>query len=421
MKILERFLPFVAQYEGVGEFGTGDDRKDIFFEAVQIADGTLLVAGAMHGDELGWPAEPTIRGFTQDPAGEFLAENVTMSSSRVTSGMTTFTGRCSRFQFAESRIRDPSLPAEADLANLLFDSYLSSIALPPEVSVSVRGFTLRLIPVPEYRRAVEQLRASGGVAQTATCRIERTRDSAQEGPDERLFDSILLVVSLLTGTKVVWTSRLVTGQYGRPLRIHRASHSKPLTRELARLAWMPNLEDGLQTWIDSATENEEMTYTDQMIDFFLDALAHTDVETRALTAASLIDSLVGRWAEKNDVHRILAKNNWNPTKKAVKLAIQAVEELSRAEKAKIIAKLDELNRASFLDRLVALLAAMGLSTERAELVKDVRNELIHSGKFPAKVPSGVGYEILIGTAYAILLRMVGYRGHIPLETWGRDD
>lgn len=426
MKLLDPFGPFVARYEGVGDLQVENIQvenidRPISFEAVQTNDGTLLVAGLLKSNEAFWSDTGTIRGFTQDPTATFVAENIWITSFHFSAGMASFVGRCPRFRIVQSRIRPAQTPDELALVNLRFErADENPTQQPTPIRISTRGWNIEFVPAPEYRSVAEGLRATGGVARTATCLVSRSGEATALALDERLMDSLLFALSLLVGTKVVWLSSATHDEFQRPCIVHRASHTKPMSRELTRLNWQPELDPTLQNWLNRARPDEEMTYQDQMIDFFLDALGQTDMETRALTAASLIDALVTRWAERNGDDDLLSKQDWVELRGAMKSSIEGTASIAEDLRLKLIAKLGELNRKSFQDRLAAMLVALDLPESGAEAVKNVRNRLVHAGRFPAKVAPSAGYTLLIGTAYAILLRSIGYAGDIPLASWGLD-
>ena len=410
MKLLNAYGPGIAKYEGMGDLIVEGTPYPGSFEAIQCSDGRILLAGYADGLDRPWDTAE-FRGFTQDPGYEVRAEGIQMARLHMSPGVVSYLGAAKRMSACRTGRSYESSSAVFDLVNLRIGRPSAGRFDPIDMARAPNE--VRIECVPSYKDEIESLRASAPCAITAACTVRDTDGRLLEfDATEELVDRVCFMASLLTGNKVTWVSyRTRWSRSSDTLIVHRSAPTKPFTTNASVLIWEPNVREALGRWFNGGLCESQPLQLRRLIDAWLDALGMADVESRALSASSLIDVLASQHAAQTGAEHLLSPSQWRRIEPKVRDAIKHLCANSGIE-AQLWGKTAELNRRTFVDKLESALAAHGLPADHVDTVKSIRNELVHSGGFPASIEPLDGYAMVLGTAYTLLLRVAGYEAEI---------
>ena len=404
MDFLDPFGAAVHRYQGVGTLTCGPGprprRSKVSFEVRQLQDGSLVV-GCMAAGFVDFSRWRTLAGWAEEPSAR-----VRVTGAMVVDSQWRSPGICWSAAYAKHVDIDKPmlhrLPAsyiDFQLVNLT-DRRWNGSDFP--VSFSYRDYKLTLRPSATYTRLAKGLNRVPGTAVTATLRVRPAGGNPlRPAAVASAADEICRALSLAAGTKVNWLMYETSSGAIR----HRSSVLKPYSNLLAALGWRLDFQAILTGWAIA----RDKRHLRAMTDYFMDATAVGPyLETRALTAASLLDALTNHWAHSNGFDVLVDDVSWRKAERKLRGAIrQTAAECGIDESIDINIK--ALQRRPFADRLQRLLGRLNIQSGHVSGLIPVRNSLIHDGEFPEGVDRRQAFLQLVWTDLAILARLAGYK------------
>ena len=152
------------------------------------------------------------------------------------------------------------------------------------------------------------------------------------------------------------------------------------------------------------------------VDGFVDACKTSQsLETKGITAATLLDALAAQYAAARGKDRILSGNAFK--KKVLPALHKAIDESSVSDDVKCQIKSFVLGgyRANMRNRVDLLSDNLSLcmSDDLKSRVIKIRNELVHKGSFSDNERGLADCDLLLWVNFALLCRLVGYQGELP--------
>jgi len=408
LEFLESFGVPLYRYEGIGTVslkgsGTGTRRGRVSFEVRQLRDGEIVV-GCMSPRHFDFLRAQRLSGWVREPAGRLRVTGLTPVLDRG-----RFPGINEGVAYVHQAVFETSIskavkPVELQftLANL---TAAQGLSWKTPISVIFGQYELELSPVAEYDTLVEKLRRASGIEWTANCVVRRINGGPiQPWRAVELIDSICTPLSLATGTKVTWLS--YSSQSG--TRGHRSSKTRPHSNLLHSLGWQLDLGDAITSW----ARVRRKPYLSRMTNYFLDAAgAGPYLETRALTAASLLDALTNHFSRQRGYDLMVDDAAWNTARPVLRRNIRDTCR-SIGISSKINANVNALRRHPLSDKLRRLLGDLTLPSHPLNQVVEVRDQIVHYGGFPPNIEPFDAYRLVLWTGFAVLARLSGYSGAI---------
>jgi hypothetical protein len=392
MRQLDRYGLAEHQYEGVGEVQfTGRDPTKVYFDARQMPDATLVVGCvAMEGSLSGDPYELT--GHTLDRRSFQSAGPLITVSHRITNGYQSAELLCREIRVGADVTLSTLEPVRFALYNYAFGQR-DAVPLRP-IDLDWGTFRISISAADDYASRIAQLRSAGGVAQTAWCSIAANKPLPdREFPlDEArsLADDVVDALSLATGTLVTWHYCVGTAWSGsKTQHLHQAAVSKTFAKLVLNQRWFASAGDAIRAWLDPAVDakigrDDLRVYVHQQCD---SCSEEAFFETRALSAATLLDVVAGRYAEQTDTQNFVTPNDWQAkVLPALHGALDALDGLTAEQRGEASQNLSHMYRRGFRRNLRKLLTDLEVPVKNTTLTKVIasRNTLTHSGHFHSK-------------------------------------
>lgn len=364
----EPFGVIVARYQGLGHVTEKDGgTTPVYFDARQVEGGEIVVRCIAQVPGLG--LDPiAVEGHTTD--GRAFA--CTGELHRIGG---SFGGALSRLEILASRMRARSLGSDDKavyyLRAALLNVRFGPIDKPPvgPMNLRVRDYSVTFTPVPEYERLSNRLRRGGGLAHTAWCEFHRPgREPLDLADVESVLDEILDPLSFALGTDVNWLhyEALDIGRKSVGT-VHRNSVVRSYANETQALRWAVNPLELVDSWFrpddaDRERRRQLAIWSSQ----YLEACApNLYLETRALTAATLLDILAFTHADRTGTHLICAASEWGAiVKRVVRPTLDGVPSLGSEQKQQLLDNITGVFRRSFPRKLRALLMHLNISVEK---------------------------------------------------------
>jgi hypothetical protein len=274
--------------------------------------------------------------------------------------------------------------------------------------IDVPGYRVTLKPLEDYEGTAQQLLRTSGTLRTAEAEIwPRPYGPITSRFAKATLDDVSSGLTLATGTKVSWISyRIGDRRVG-----HRSSVTKEFSATLHNLEWVLDLASA----VPANMKNKDRAFVREMIDYFTDVTApELFLETRSLTASTLLDALTNRYSRRVGYETYIKGTAWKKLRARLVDAIDA-ESTKFGLAGTLSGHVDNLRRYSFKERLVRLLDDKGLLHPDLDELTKVRNDLVHTGHF-----SGANhfesFKLLLWVSFAVLAKLADYPGAIkPIQ------
>lgn len=436
MKELDRYGSPLFSYQGMGEVVSNDgETASVYFEARQTVEGGIII-GCLSQELLPIDDLQQVRGSTVERRIIETYGAITFAAmSGGSPGPQKLVVTCrGNSGIAVHRFFPPCLGTQSiqfALVNFMFEA---AIHVPDEpLKIVVDDYVINISPVEDYVERCKQLRDSGGVLHTAWCVVER-RDSQIVDPNtvRDFMSELLWPISLAIGSKVNWLFCVERDSYAKEpvLTRHQYALTRPWGETARRWRWSNDIVQLVLAWFDRDPNHyPPATELKRGIDHYLEAGAKGSyLETRGLSAATLLDTLAYGYTSAKKEELILPKTGWKVIRPGIVAALlQGVEGLagiSDKDREKLVDQLTNnlsgLNRRSFRQRLETITGDFGIpmSEKLIKRVVDSRNMLVHRGSFE-NTDRGLKYWeeylSLLWTGRSVLLRMIGYDGLLPVK------
>jgi hypothetical protein len=287
-----------------------------------------------------------------------------------------------------------------------------------------RTFRICISAADDYASRIGQLRRAGGAAQTAWCTIAAKEAlPIKDYPfDEArtLADAVVEALSLASGTLVSWHYCVGSASAGsKTQHVHHAAVSKTFAQLVVYRGWFVRTADAVRAWLNQAPDakiaREDLRiYVRQHCD---SCSEDAFLETRGLSAATLLDIVAGRYAEQTGADNFIAPNAWqSEVLPALDRALQASDHLTAEQRVETTQNVTHVYRRSFKRKLRKLLADLDVPIENSTLTRAItsRNALTHAGHFcSAGIEKQVQeYLRLVLLARCILLSAAGVKNDL---------
>lgn len=283
-------------------------------------------------------------------------------------------------------------------------------------------------PVPDYDYLIRRVKAQRGIS--VTCEIVAKPSVNMELKKlTSKMDELCRLLSLSRGTEITWiNAEEYTGDGKTCGIILRNAVTWPFSsvplidpREPSDTALF--IEKVYPTYL----KLRDAYNLDIAIKQYVDTKRETAyLETRALAAVALIDSLQQQYASGHGLTEIV--KDFGKQKNGVRECLKnfitsAFPNIKKEELDEIVGKIPELNRRSFLNLLKKWMGDLGLQIPDSELsaIKDTRNSLAHRMCFKSsdKREKMREYFRLINLINQVFLKLLDYKGyfiHVDLKT-----
>ncbi|MBA7485684.1 hypothetical protein ES707_21234 [subsurface metagenome] len=275
-------------------------------------------------------------------------------------------------------------------------------------------------PVPDYGDLIMKTKAQKGIS--VTCEVVAKPSVNMELREiSSKLDELCCLLSLARGTKITWINTEECREDGKA---HRIILRNPVTWPFSSLPLIdPRNSQDTAIFIEKVYPTylklRDSYNLNIAIEQYLDAKREVVyLETRALVAVSLLDSLLGQYASLHNLDKIVS--NFSSEKKR-KLRTNLKECLMKlfpyidgSSLNEMAEKVSELNRRSYLNLLVLWARDLKLDMSQDELsrVKDTRHSLVHGAKFLSSGSTGKTREYfrVIQLIDQVFLKLLGYDG-----------
>lgn len=419
MDELDRYGSPVHRYEGVGEVTYADGPPTpVYFDARQIDDGTVIVGCLSTGGFIG--DRPT--GIT----GRTVAGDRFWTSGDMTEVFLR-AGGVNKAHYICREMRVSRAPTERTISprvqfalhNFVFGQGEHAPRSP--VSFEVDGLRVSLAAVDDYEPRLARLRRYGGIVHTAWCDVR----SAQ-GPThlislaeaQEFMDRLVNPLSLALGTLVSWHHLTARDYFDQMTDIvHRSSIARPFSNLVVGRGWHVDAAAMVGAWFGA--DDGRVFPPEQLAIYIrqhLDACAHeTFLETRALSAATLLDVMTGRYAQLTGTEDAVSPEHWQAVVlPGLHQALAGIPRLTQDQVGQIKASLEHQYRRSFKRKLKQLLDDLGMTpainSKRRTAATNARNALVHYGRFHATDRGRQTAEFfnLLLLSRSSLLRLAGF-------------
>jgi hypothetical protein len=290
------------------------------------------------------------------------------------------------------------------------------------------------------RRITLELRYGAYVARRSLRETQRTAITARATTETAsiedrqaaltIIDRVSRLLSLATGTlvsRVQWTLKTAGGREV----LHEYS-SPPLRPYKPRELLDPNDGAVLKQFIETAypiyVSLDDVYQFGKAIHAKIDTAVGGFLETRALAASSLVEYLVGRYANHNGLRPPLHKEAFQKARPLLTTRVETVlmevfgDELSENDRREMATRTHGFNDSALRRKLRFIVdgLALGFTDEELRSIRNTRNALAHRMRFYGDDPREMRKEWtrLIHFVDVTLLRLLGHRGpYIDCRTW----
>lgn len=429
MKLLDPYGQRLMSYEGAISVDMGNGTQlEGYFEALQALDGTIVLACFFNNPVpiptgiITLPIEAVdYAGWMLHPEGEVACTSCNIPYILDTAMCTAV---IKPTYMRATRLPDRKLDylgTRFMIANLLLSQ--STNTTPNPVLLSLEGRDIEITPLPDYQELAKRLKAVSGIEATISVTI-KTSDGTRHSLDEdaKLVQNLISILRLWSGNKLDWI-------YGEGLddnlsHSFEVLHKKPVVRDFSNTFhwlgwWHVDLRRLVEAFFSMETGQPlDMESTKELIDYFVDVCATGPYfEIRALSAATLLDTLVLRYARAcGQEHAISEADFKSRVLPKLRESIDA-DVTDETVKQQLKANIQGAFRTSFRQRLKLLNQCLQLQMNQTliERVIDARNTLVHEGRFRSMKPEDqvADYSCLLWVDFSALCRLVGYDGELP--------
>ena len=234
---------------------------------------------------------------------------------------------------------------------------------------------------------------------------------------------LISIFRLTTGNRVDWyfgealevpSARVVE-------RIHKDAVTGPFSKTIRFSANIPLLGGLISAFFSDDCKPIKQDDLRKLIDYFVNCCDETSyLEARGLLASTLADLIVLTHAEVMDCQNVMEEEDFNTqVLPALQAAIGCIEVpgLSNQLRKRALQELKGAYRQTFRNRLKLLVKKTNLSLnpeDRGRAV-NIRNELVHKGKFLSENRNDWygEYSFMIWLDFVTLCRLSGYDGELP--------
>lgn len=426
VKGLDQYGVALHRYEGLGKANLSQGEPlPVYFEVRQVENGSIVI-GCLSSEDLLLRDIQSVSGYTDDgthleTSGRILVTHASMRSH----APSELHGICGGIHLSQGFPGErPTYSARFAIANFVFEP--DDRAPHQEFVVNAAGHQVSFSPVAEYGERSKRLRHEGGVTQTAWCEVTKpARRELQMATLPLILDKVLQPISLTIGSKVTWLHWVAYDTFQQPARtFHRASNTKTFSNTSLALGWWNDLSEIVSAWFAEAPDDPiDHDALAARVDHYLDACARGPyLETRALSAATLLDVLAAKYAEATDSGFVIAEAKWHSILKQkitpdVCNVLEGTGGITAAERRELLSNARGLYRRSFRRRLTRMLRDYSIQVDSTRLnqIINTRNDLVHNGRFhyDDRAAWQEEYRRLLWVCRSTLLRMIGYRSDLP--------
>ena len=427
MKFMQIYGSPFPSYEGavvVEDKDTSQEKARGYFEAVQAPDGEITIGCFFPGGA--WEcAENDIRNHNlryhaRDGGWSLQTEG----------GIFILSERCYKFMYevvikvTRMRAKQPSHRENPDydslrfaIANLVLGG-ITGNQTPRPITFNFQNIPLTVKPVEDYLGRVRRLQAVGGIEHTVDVEIKLPH-SARKSLDESvdLMTDLTSILRLWSGNKLNWLYGEGYTYGGNPSEV---LHQSPILGDYSNTVLFFGLSVSLCELTKTVPIPQERALNArnirEHIDGFVDSCkTGQSWETSAIAAATLLDALAAQYAVIQGKSEILSEDCFNrKVLPALESVIKSIK-LQKDVKDQLKSKFQGMYRTSMRRKVKFLSDELQLcmNSKLRGRVVDVRNELVHKGRFPDRARSQSDCNLLLWMDFAILCRLVGYEGELP--------
>ncbi len=444
MKSLERYGEAIAEYEGVADITFPEESGTVYkgyFEAKQLRTGGIAIGFVPLLDDNDYPSGSTTLNFYSPEFHGHDLDNWELTSSGQTSAVPQM-----GFFGAPRSVAEPALvfgssglrarrkgdtepgyfKARFLVSNLIWHLGHS---VPNHITFEAGALKVTVTPVDDYLETAASVTAIRGIAPTAVVMIEspdHRRRSLEEYVD--YMNILISIFRLTTGNRVDWyfgealevpSARVVE-------RIHKDAVTGPFSKTIRFSANIPLLGGLISAFFSDDCKPIKQDDLRKLIDYFVNCCDETSyLEARGLLASTLADLIVLTHAEVMDCQNVMEEEDFNTqVLPALQAAIGCIEVpgLSNQLRKRALQELKGAYRQTFRNRLKLLVKKTNLSLnpeDRGRAV-NIRNELVHKGKFLSENRNDWygEYSFMIWLDFVTLCRLSGYDGELPQSIVG---
>ena len=412
-----------------------------YFEAKQMRTGGIVIGFVPLLDDDDYPSGSTTLKFYRPEFHGHDLDNWELTSSGQTSSVPKI-----GFLGAPKNVAEPALvfgssglrarrkgvtesgyfKARFLVSNLIWHRGHS---VPNHIIFEADAMKITVTPVDDYLETAASIRAIRGIAPTAEVLIEspdHRRRSIEEYVD---FMNILIsIFRLTTGNRVDWYfgEALAVPSERVVERIHKDAVTGPFSKTIRPGTNIPLLEGLINAFFSDACKPIKQEDLKKLIDYFVNCCDETSyLEARGLLASTLADLIVSTHAEAMDCQNVMEEEDFNTQiLPALQAAISCIElpGLSNQLRERALQELRGAFRLPFRMRLNLLVKEtnLSLSSKDRERAVNIRNELVHKGKFLSENRDDWygEYSFMIWLDFAALCRLSGYDGELPQSIVG---
>lgn len=295
--------------------------------------------------------------------------------------------------------------------------------------LNIAGRTIRLEQRYGAYEAKRTLRETHRTAITARAVTET--DSVEDRREAvAIIDRLSRLLSLTAGTlvsRVQWTVKTAEGH----VRLGECS-SPPLRPYKPHHLLDPDDGHGLKRFLETAHATyeslDEVYQFGRAIHAKVDTAAIGFLETRALAASSLVEYLIGRYANHNGLRAPLPKQEFQGARLVLTQRVEALlaelfgDSLSDADRHEMASRAQGFNDPSLRRKLRFVVDGLALPFTDEDLgrIRNTRNALVHRMSFHSDDPREMRKEwsSLVHFIDVTLLRLLGHRGrYVDCRTW----
>ena len=438
MKSLERYGEAISKYEGVADITFPEESGTVYkgyFEAKQLRTGSIAIGFVPVLDDDEYPSGSTTLNFYRPEFRGRDSDNWELTSSGQTSSVPKI-----GFLRAPGNVAEPSLvfgstglrarrkgatesgyvKARFLVSNLIW--HLGH-TVPNHMTFEADGLKITVTPVHDYLETAASVKATRSIAPTAVVLIE-SPDDHRRSLDEYLdfMNALIYAFRLTTGNRIDWYfgEALAVPSERAVERLHKAAITGPFSKTIRFRANIPLLGRLTKAFFGDDCGLVRQEDLKKLIDYFVNCCDETSyLEARGLLASTLADLIVLTHAEVMNCQNVMEEEDFNThILPALQAAIRCIEVqgLSNELRKRALQELKGAYRQTFRNRLNLLVKEtnLSLSSEDSNRAVNIRNELVHRGKFLSDdIDDCYGeYSFMIWLDFVALCRLSGYDGEL---------
>ena len=298
--------------------------------------------------------------------------------------------------------------------------------VPEPLQMKAGGLKVTVAPVDDYQEIADSIKAVRGIAPTADVLIETSDCPKRSLKDHADFmNRLVSVFRLVTGNRIDWLyGEAFDNVTGRAVeRFHKDTVTGPFSKTIKFLPHMLDFEGLANAFFDDDRKTLKQDTLRKLIDYFVNCCDETSyLEARGLLASTLADLIVASYAETQKLQNFMKDDEFKTlVLPSLEEALERVKlpELSNEIRRRALQQLRGANRRSFDQRLDLLIDKfkLPLNSEDRRRVVNIRNKLVHEGKFPSKSSDDWygDYSFILWVDFIALCRLAGYDGNLPLQ------